>query len=114
MLVDYEQAVADGSVYVAAHGAAIAGLVVLSDSDAGFMLNNLAVAPDCQGQGIGRLLIEFAENQARARGHDHIALYTNEKMTENIALYGRLGYIEVARRCEAGCRRIYMVKPLRP
>ena len=33
-------------------------------------------------------------------------------MSENIALYRRLGYVEVARRREAGYRRIYMEKPL--
>ncbi|GAB3676659.1 GNAT family N-acetyltransferase [Salinisphaera aquimarina] len=113
MLVDYRQAIADSDVYVAVRDAAILGMVVLSARDAGFMLNNLAVAPDWQGHGIGRALIDFAENQARVHGHDRILLYTNEKMTENLALYRRLGYIEIARRHEQGYRRIYMQKPLR-
>jgi hypothetical protein len=33
-------------------------------------------------------------------------------MTENQAIYARLGYTEVDRRAEGGYRRIYMEKPL--
>ena len=33
-------------------------------------------------------------------------------MTENIALYARLGYAETHRAEEKGFRRVYMAKPL--
>ena len=108
MRVDHARAVAAGGVHIAIHRGAVVGVVTLTDTDAGCLLNNLAVAPDAQRRGIGRALIDFAENQARTREHDHITLYTNEQMSENIALYRRLGYVEVARRREAGYRRIYI------
>ena len=114
MGIDYAQAIANGGVHVAVRESAVRGLVMLSDSNADFMLDNLAVAPAWQGHGIGRRLIGFAEDQARAHGHDRIVLYTNEQMVENIALYQGLGYVEVARRCEDGYRRVHMAKPLRP
>jgi hypothetical protein len=41
-----------------------------------------------------------------------MALVTHEAMTENQAIYARLGYTETARRSEDGYRRIYMEKPL--
>ena len=109
---DYEQAVAAGDTHIAVVEAMIVGFVVIVDNDAGFLLDNVAVAPDCQGQGVGRALIGFAEHEARVREHDHIVLYTNERMTENRALYARLGYTEVARIRQAGHLRIYMKKPL--
>ena len=33
-------------------------------------------------------------------------------MTENQAIYARLGYVEIGRQSEDGYRRIYMEKPL--
>ena len=59
-------------------------------------------------------LIAFAERIARDRGLGAIRLYTNEAMTENIALYRRLGFVETGRREEAGFRRVYMAKALDP
>ena len=49
---------------------------------------------------------------ARQRGLKAVHLYTNEKMTENLSLYPRLGYIEVARRMEDGFSRVYFEKSL--
>lgn len=113
MQVDYARAIATGGVHVAVEDESILGLVILADGDDGCLLNNLAVALAAQGRGIGRLLIAFAEQRARERGHDRVLLYTNERMVENIALYRCLGYAEVARRCEAGYRRVHMAKRLR-
>ena len=39
-----------------------------------------------------------------------VTLYTNERMTENIELYKRLGYTETERKAEQGYHRIYMRK----
>jgi hypothetical protein len=41
-----------------------------------------------------------------------MTLCTHEVMTENQAIYARLGYVEVDRRAEDGYRRIYMEKSL--
>jgi hypothetical protein len=39
----------------------------------------------------------FAESEALRQGFSSLRLYTNEKMTENIAFYGRVGYRETGR-----------------
>ena len=56
--------------------------------------------------------MEFAEQEAGRRALGRIALVTHEAMTENQAIYARLGYVEVGRRAEDGYRRIYMEKLL--
>jgi ribosomal protein S18 acetylase RimI-like enzyme len=56
--------------------------------------------------------MEFAERQASARGLRRMTLYTNEVMTENLAIYARLGYRETARRSESGYSRVFMAKDL--
>lgn len=45
-------------------------------------------------------------------GHSCVRLYTNQAMTENIALYGRHGYVETHRAVEHGLHRVYMSKSL--
>ena len=45
-------------------------------------------------------------------GFDSIYLYTHEKMTENLALYSRIGYVEYERRSQGAFSLVYMRKHL--
>jgi ribosomal protein S18 acetylase RimI-like enzyme len=112
MLDDYEQRVADHQVWVLEDADRIAGIIVLETGPDALLLDNIAVLPDCQGKGIGRALIEFAEAEALRRGYAAIRLYTHVLMTENIALYQRIGFVETHRISEKGYDRVYMTKPL--
>ena len=56
------------------------------------LIVNVAVAPTHQGRGHGRRLLAHAESIAASHGHGLVRLYTNKRLTANIALYGRLGY----------------------
>lgn len=109
---DYAAHQADGALWVCEHAGALAGVLVLCDHPDHLLLDNVAVSPAAQGLGLGRRLIDFAEAEARRRGYREIALYTHETMTENQALYLRLGWQEFARREEKGYQRIYYRKPL--
>jgi ribosomal protein S18 acetylase RimI-like enzyme len=123
MLAGYAAEVESGRLWVT--GDPVAGLIELSITEpsvtepsvtepgGSLHVANVAVHPSAQGTGLGRRLMEFAEQQARQRGLDRLDLYTNEVMTENQAIYARLGYRETARRTEDGYRRIYMEKILR-
>ncbi len=112
MTEDYAALVRDGLVTVAERGGEIAGLVVLDTGDEGFTVENVAVEPAHQGTGVGRALLEYAEAEARRRGSDAVALYTHETMTENLALYRRIGYVEYDRRPIDVGHVIYLRKPL--
>ena len=112
MLDDYEQIIAAHRVFVLEGPEGLAGALVLIDQDGGLLLDNVAIHPDCQGLGLGRRLIAFAEDEARRLGYGALDLYTHESMTENIALYGALGYREIDRRVVRGYARVYMRKGL--
>ena len=112
MLDDYRQVVRDHRVFVAEGGGEIAGAVVLIEKGGTILLDNVAVLPSRQGEGVGRRLMLRAEGEARRLGYETIDLYTHELMTENFALYARNGYEEVERRTERGFPRIYMRKRL--
>lgn len=112
MLDDYAARVAEGVVWVAEQDGKVAGVVVLLPEDDHLLLDNVAVAPEAHGKGVGRALVAFAEAEARRRGHAEIRLYTHEKMTENIAMYPCLGYEETHRARQAGYDRVFFRKKL--
>jgi ribosomal protein S18 acetylase RimI-like enzyme len=112
MLDDYGVLIEEGYVYVVEHEGAVQGVLVLIPEENSLLLDNVAVAPAAQGLGLGRRMLQFAERTAVDRGYCYIRLYTNEAMTENIALYSRIGYSETHRTEEKGLRRVYMTKPL--
>jgi GNAT superfamily N-acetyltransferase len=110
MLEDYANVIEMATVFVAEYADALAGVLVLRETDLGLLLENIAVMPEKQGQGVGKKLLLYAEQVARSRGHPSIYLYTHELMSENIDLYARIGYVEFERREEHGFRRVYMRK----
>lgn len=61
---------------------------------------------------MGRRLLELAEAEARRQGFHSIYLATHELMTENRALYARIGYVEYDQRVIAGYPRVFMRKRL--
>jgi ribosomal protein S18 acetylase RimI-like enzyme len=112
MREDYAEVIGSKRVTVAESQGTIVGVVVLDVDDEGFVIDNVAVDPSHRGAGVGRALLEFAEAEARRAGFDSIYLYTHEMMTENIALYSRIGYVEYARRSQGRFSLVYMRKPL--
>jgi GNAT superfamily N-acetyltransferase len=110
MLRDYAAAIRSGTTWVA--GDPVIGVISLLPTDDGLEIENVAVHPSAQGTGLGRRLLAFAECQARRQGHTRLFLYTNEVMTENLAIYARLGYTDFGRRTEDGYRRVYMERHL--
>ena len=110
MLRDYAPAIEQGSVWVV--GTPVAGLISLIPTDDSLLVENLAVHPAAQGTGLGRALMNFAEQQARELRQPRLTLYTHEVMTENQAIYAHLGYRETARRSEDGYQRVFMQKEL--
>ena len=112
MTEDYAKVIRECRVTVAESRGTIIGVLVLAVTDEGFLLESVAVDPSHQGKGLGKTLIEFTEAEARREGFQSIYLYTHEKMTENKALYSKIGYIEFDRRTEQGLDRVYMRKSL--
>lgn len=113
MLDHYAALIAEGAVSVLEEADdRIAAIIVLLPKPDHLLLDNIAVDPARQGQGFGRRLIDFAESETRRLGHRELRLYTHERMTENIALYSRLGFVETGRGRQAGFDRVFMTKRL--
>jgi len=56
------------------------------------LIYSIAVRPDRQGLGHGRVLLDFADRGARELGVSEVRLYTNRLMERNIAIYKRSGF----------------------
>jgi GNAT superfamily N-acetyltransferase len=112
MLEDYSTVIRELEVHIVERDGCILGALVLQDTNEGLLIDNVAVDPTSQGTGVGRLLLEFAEAEARRRGLFSIYLSTNEKMTENQELYSRIGYVAFDHRVINGYRRVFMRKQL--
>jgi ribosomal protein S18 acetylase RimI-like enzyme len=113
MTEDYADVVRDKRVLVAERDGEIVGLLVLVTEDGSFFVDNVAVDPALRGAGIGRALLERAEAEALAAGHAVLHLYTAAGMTENLALYGQIGYAEYGRRHVPGVELVCLRKQLR-
>jgi len=90
----------------------VPGMIILVEEPDHLWVDNVAVDPALQGQGLGRQLMAFAEDEAARLGLGELRLLTSVKMTENLALYASLGYEEYERRDEGGRRRAYLRKSL--
>jgi len=112
MTDDYAEVVRRHRVTGAEREREIVGLVVTTVNDEGFVVDNVAVDPSHQGTGVGRALLEHAEAEAREGGFDSVSLLTHERMTENLALYTRIGYVEYDRRPVEAGRLVYLRKSL--
>ena len=113
MLADYAARIAAGQVYVATRDSAgVLGFIVFFPVGQSMFLENVAVCAVASGQGVGKLLIQFCEAEARRLGLATVHLYTNEKMTNNLFFYPRLGYVEVDRHSEDGFNRVFVRKCL--
>lgn len=114
MSADYAAIVGEGDTWLAMDADTIAGALTLRGGGDYLLIWSIAVATAHQGQGIGRCLLHWAEDQAKARGHAELRLYTNERMTENQAIYERLGYVRTRREERPDRVLIHMAKRLPP
>lgn len=75
------------------------------------LIGRIAIAPDLQGEGIGRLLLESAE---KASGADAAELFTGSLSEANIRLYESCGYVEHERVPDGdGTAQVFLRKNLR-
>src|SRR5665213_4526916 len=76
MLADYATAVVDHRIDLVEADGRLAALVELDQQPDHLLIVNLAVHPDYQGRGLGKLLLAHAESVTREAGLTELRLYT--------------------------------------
>jgi putative acetyltransferase len=85
-----------GQVYVAADAQTIVGTAALIRySDGVYELSKMAVSPETRGRGVGRKLLAFVLEQARALGAHTVFLGSSRKLENAVHLYESLGFRHV-------------------
>ncbi|MCD8079632.1 MAG: GNAT family N-acetyltransferase [Bacteroides sp.] len=86
-----------GQIFLAVdeQGTCIGCCALIRHEAATFELAKMAVAPESQGSGAGRLLGEAALAYARAQGATKVFLEGNTRLEASIRLYRKLGFTEV-------------------
>ncbi|WP_309066573.1 GNAT family N-acetyltransferase [Microbacterium sp.] len=102
---------ADCIGWVARVDGRLVGALRAQQSDGLLLIGRIAIAPDMQGEGIGRMLLEAAENGTRATEAE---LFTGSLSEANIRLYERCGYRQTERVPQGdGTEQVFMRKRLR-
>lgn len=88
----------------------LVGAIRYTESDGLLLIGRIAIAPDVQGRGVGRTLLDAAE---RASSADEAELFTGSLSEANIRLYESCGYRETVRVPDGdGTEQVFLRKPL--
>jgi len=111
---DFAGEVAAGRIVVIEVAGTVQGYLLAWPKDDAYWVDNVAVDPACQGQGLGHQLM----NRAAAEAKDHqlpaVRLCTNIAFSETFEFYSRMGFVETHRAPEPGRYLIHMVLQLDP
>lgn len=92
MRADYRRAVREHRIDLLYLDARMVGLIEMIAHADHLFIENVAIAPERQGQGLGRRLLVHAEQTALTAGRAEIRLLTNAAFAANVALYKALDY----------------------
>lgn len=107
MLIDYASIIGEHQVWVAELAGEVVGVLVMIPEEGCLLLENVAVHPNVQSQGIGRQLLGLGGREASRQAFPEMRLYTNVLMTENLQLYRGLGWEETGRSVQDGFERVF-------
>lgn len=101
---------ADNDGWVARSDGRLVGAIRAVQHDDLLMIGRIAIAPDMQGEGIGRALLSAAEDASSARAAE---LFTGSLSEANIRLYEGCGYAETQRIAQDdGTEQVFLRKQL--
>jgi GNAT superfamily N-acetyltransferase len=92
MAADYDRAVREHIVDLLFVEAELAGLIETVNAGDHLLIENVAIAPALQRQGLGGRLVKHAEEVARSLRLPELRLYTNARFAGNVDFYRRHGY----------------------
>ena len=88
----------------------VGGLMLIPLDDKNIRMMQVAVAPEYQGKGVGRSLVEYAEKRAKKAGFSKIIMHA---MLSVVSFYEKMGYKQEGEIFdESGITFAKMVKPL--
>jgi N-acetylglutamate synthase-like GNAT family acetyltransferase len=99
---DLARANTEGEVWLIEEWGRVIACMVLTPQPGALYLGKLAVAADLRHQGIGRDLLDHAQQRARALGLPAVELRTRVELAENHAVFRAAGFTETGRAAHPG------------
>ncbi len=112
MTADFDDAVRRHIIELLYIDASLVGLLEVIPHTDHLLIENVAVAPACQGRGYGRRLLARADHITATLGLPETRLYTNRLFAENVAFYRDLGFGVDREEPFGGGFVVHMSKPL--
>jgi N-acetylglutamate synthase-like GNAT family acetyltransferase len=113
MTADYDHAVRHHMIDLLEENGELHALIEMFVEDGHLLIENIAVQPHRQGEGIGERLLQHAEAVATSMEFREIQLYTNAAFDSNIAFYATRGFEVYDRRTMSSGRvAVFMRKVL--
>lgn len=110
-LAELEAELRSESGFVARMDGRLVGAIRFVERDGMLLIGRIAIAPDMQGEGIGRMLLQAAEDASTA---DVAELFTGSLSEANLRLYEACGYEEHERIPDGdGTAQVFLRKRLR-
>jgi GNAT superfamily N-acetyltransferase len=94
MTADCDRAIAGHLIDLLEEKDELVALIEMIPAPDHLLVENLAVGPHRQGEGLGKRLLHHAEAVARSLRLAEIRLYTNAAFAANLAFYAKRGYEE--------------------
>ena len=92
-------------LFLAFDGAELVGCIFARPQEGSLYVGKMAVSPQRQGEGIGRGLMQAAEDLARTSGLGVLELETRIELTENHATFAAMGFMKFAEGSHPGYDR---------
>jgi ribosomal protein S18 acetylase RimI-like enzyme len=112
MKADYERAVREHQIDILSKDGRMLGLIETMLRPDHLWIENIAVRPDSQGNGLGQRLLAHVERKAAEAGYTEARLLTSAAFRANIALYTSLGFVIDRHEPFMGGTTVYMSKTL--
>ena len=112
MKADYARAIRDHDIDLVYADEKLVALIEIIMAPDHVFIENIAVLPEHQGQGLGRKLLARAEQTALQAGLNEIRLLTNAVFEANIRLYQSVGFCIDKQEPFMGGAAVHMSKAL--
>jgi N-acetylglutamate synthase-like GNAT family acetyltransferase len=100
----------DEIAFAAIEDGRLVGCIFMKPEPRCLYLGKLAIAPTHQGKGIGRRLLEIAENTARENGLPTLRLETRIELAGNHATFAKWGFTKTAENSHPGFTRVTSIE----
>lgn len=104
------QKIRDEIAFVAFHGGDMLGCIFCRPENGSLYVGKLAVSPAAQGRGIGKALLQTAEEVAQRLSLPSLRLETRIELVNNHRQFSSWGFLKTAENSHAGYERVTSIE----